>query len=173
MKPAIDATSPIEKTAVYVVEGQRYCFYFSGWHGAGWYRCGFAHRHGLGWGGVYGWQGWQYGPAARRFGHVHGGARVGTNFHEGTTVRGAATIHEGSRVRSGTAVRSGASARSNESIRGRTTTGSGATERGMRSEGGGARINAAPSGGAKVQGGGKAQGGAAVQGGGSGQGEKH
>ena len=27
---------------VYVHEGRRYCFYFEGWHGPGWYRCGFA-----------------------------------------------------------------------------------------------------------------------------------
>src|SRR4029450_10542290 len=25
---------------VYVHEGNRYCFYFNGWHGSGWYRCG-------------------------------------------------------------------------------------------------------------------------------------
>src|SRR5689334_8296085 len=24
---------------VYVHEGRRYCFYFDGWHGPGWYRC--------------------------------------------------------------------------------------------------------------------------------------
>ena len=29
---------------VYVHEGRRYCFYFDGWHGPGWYRCGFAWR---------------------------------------------------------------------------------------------------------------------------------
>jgi hypothetical protein len=49
--------------------GHRYCFYFDGWHGAGWYRCGWAWRRGFGWGGVYGWNNWEYGPAARRFGH--------------------------------------------------------------------------------------------------------
>jgi hypothetical protein len=42
LKPALDATDVIQKTAVYIVEGRRYCFYFDGWHGAGWYRCGFA-----------------------------------------------------------------------------------------------------------------------------------
>ena len=69
LKPALDATDVIQKTAVYIVEGRRYCFYFDGWHGAGWYRCGFAHRRNLGWGGEYGWQGWSYGPAAKRYGH--------------------------------------------------------------------------------------------------------
>jgi hypothetical protein len=38
--------------------GRRYCWYPTGWHGAGWYRCGYRWRRGLGWGGVYGWQGW-------------------------------------------------------------------------------------------------------------------
>ena len=68
IRDAVDAIDPVEQAAVYIVEGRRYCFYFNGWHGAGWYRCGFAWRRGLGWGGVYGWQGWTYGPAARRFG---------------------------------------------------------------------------------------------------------
>ena len=69
MRDALDATNMVEKSAVYIVEGRRYCFYFNGWHGPGWYRCGFAYQRGLGWGGVYGWQGWDYGPAARRFRH--------------------------------------------------------------------------------------------------------
>jgi hypothetical protein len=61
----------IERVAVrvYVHEGRRYCFYFNGWHGAGWYRCGYAFRRGLGWGGVYGWNDWSYGPYLRRHGH--------------------------------------------------------------------------------------------------------
>jgi hypothetical protein len=69
VKPALDATDVIQKAAVYIVEGRPYCFYFDGWHGAGWYRCGFAHRRNLGWGGEYGWQGWSYGPAEKRYGH--------------------------------------------------------------------------------------------------------
>src|SRR5262245_52821249 len=64
---------------VYVHEGQRYCFYFSGWHGPGWYRCGFAFRRGLGWGGVYGWNSWSYAPYERRFGRHHHGERFGVN----------------------------------------------------------------------------------------------
>ena len=56
---------------VYVHEGRRYCFYFEGWQGPGWYRCGFAWRRGLGWGGVYGWNSWSYGPYERRH-HQHG-----------------------------------------------------------------------------------------------------
>ncbi len=97
---AAQSSNIIEKTAVYIVEGRRYCFYFNGWHGPGWYRCGFARRRGLGWGGVYGWRGWEYGPAARRFsrggatiregerGYYRRGFREGGSYREGTTVRG-------------------------------------------------------------------------------------
>ena len=35
VKPALDATDVIQKAAVYIVEGRPYCFYFDGWHGAG------------------------------------------------------------------------------------------------------------------------------------------
>ena len=88
VKPALDATDVIQKAAVYIVEGRPYCFYFDGWHGAGWYRCGFAHRRNLGWGGEYGWQGWSYGPAEKRYGHG------GTTVREGTTVRSKSTVRE-------------------------------------------------------------------------------
>lgn len=43
----------------YVWRGKRYCFYDDGWHGPGWYRCGYRHREGFGWGGERGWQGWE------------------------------------------------------------------------------------------------------------------
>lgn len=57
--------------------GHDYCWYNSGWHGAGFYRCSFAWRHGYGWGGPLGWHGWsnktvaaapvqQHGVSARR-----------------------------------------------------------------------------------------------------------
>ena len=75
LKPALDATDVIQKAAVFIVEGRRYCFYFDGWHGAGWYRCGFAYRRNFGWGGEYGWQGWSYGPAERRLWRTRGRAR--------------------------------------------------------------------------------------------------
>jgi len=38
--------------------GRSYCFYFDGWNGPGWYRCGWRHRRGMGWGGPMGWRGW-------------------------------------------------------------------------------------------------------------------
>ena len=92
LKPALDATDMMQKAAVFIIEGYRYCFYFNGWHGPGWYRCGFAWRRNLGWGGEYGWQSWSYGPAERRYGR--GGATVrGTiegpskNVEGGTTIR--------------------------------------------------------------------------------------
>ena len=94
VKPALDATDVIQKAAVYIVEGRPYCFYFDGWHGAGWYRCGFSHRRNLGWGGEYGWQGWSYGPAEKRYGHGGTTIRQGTTVREGTTVRSKSTVRE-------------------------------------------------------------------------------
>ena len=46
--------------AAYVYRGRSYCFYLDGWHGPGWYWCGYATRHGYGWGGGEGWRGWHY-----------------------------------------------------------------------------------------------------------------
>jgi hypothetical protein len=167
VKPALDATDVIQKAAVYIVEGRPYCFYFDGWHGAGWYRCGFAHRRDLGWGGEYGWQGWSYGPAEKRYGHG------GTTVREGTTVRSKSTVREktegpSKNVGGTTTIR-------------RSTTGAGSE--GGREIKGGAQMqkDATPAGGGKVQGGaqggtkaydggGKAEGGA--QGGKGGGGEK-
>jgi hypothetical protein len=144
VKPALDATDVIQKAAVFIVEGRRYCFYFDGWHGAGWYRCGFAHRRNLGWGGEYGWQGWSYGPAEKRYGHG------GTTVREGTTVRSKSTVREKTEgpskdVGGGTTIR-------------RSPTGAGSQS------GGEIKGGAAPTGGGKVQDG--AQGGPKAQGGG-------
>jgi hypothetical protein len=55
------AQAPVE-AAQYVYGGRRFCWYPDGWKGPGWYRCGFHRRHGYGWGGPMGWQGWAYGP---------------------------------------------------------------------------------------------------------------
>ena len=66
---------------VYVHEGRRYCFYFDGWHGPGWYRCGFAWRRGLGWGGIYGWNSWTYAPYERHR-HRHGEWRHRDRQHD-------------------------------------------------------------------------------------------
>ena len=44
--------------AQYYYEGHRYCWYFEGWRGPGWYWCGYPWRRGYGWGGGDGWRGW-------------------------------------------------------------------------------------------------------------------
>ena len=65
----------IEK-AQYIFGERNYCFYLNGWHGPGWYCCGYAFRSGFGWGGGDGWQGWHRGggrSVGRRGGHPHGG----------------------------------------------------------------------------------------------------
>jgi hypothetical protein len=160
VKPALDATDVIQKAAVFIVEGRRYCFYFDGWHGPGWYRCGFAHRRDLGWGGEYGWQGWSYGPAEKRYGHRGTIVREGTTIREGTTVRSRSTVREKTEGPS-------RNVGGNTTIR-RSTTGAG-SQGGGEIKGGAAPAGA--QGGTKAHdGGGKAEGGA--QGGKGGGGEK-
>ena len=39
--------------------GRNYCWYPGGWHGPGYYWCGYANRRGFGWGGPEGWHGWR------------------------------------------------------------------------------------------------------------------
>jgi hypothetical protein len=51
----------LREDAQFVWGGHRYCWYDDGWRGPGWYRCGFSLRHGYGWGGPMGWQGWHHG----------------------------------------------------------------------------------------------------------------
>ncbi len=53
----------------YHYRGRQYCFYFDGWHGPGWYWCGYSHRRGYGWGGASGWRGWHHSRVYR--GPVH------------------------------------------------------------------------------------------------------
>ena len=38
--------------------GRNYCWYDGGWHGPGFYWCGYGLRVGYGWGGPWGWNGW-------------------------------------------------------------------------------------------------------------------
>jgi hypothetical protein len=40
-----------------VWQGHKYCWYDTGWNGAGWYRCGFDQKAGRGWGGPKDWPG--------------------------------------------------------------------------------------------------------------------
>jgi hypothetical protein len=85
VRSAADSHAPIEKTQFFF-GGQNYCWYPIGWHGPGFYWCGYAERTGLGWGGPEGWRGWHgRGGGMRRgfhdgFGHRDGG---GTGMHGG------------------------------------------------------------------------------------------
>jgi hypothetical protein len=58
LREAADDLAVVE-TVQFVFGGHRYCWYVSGWRGAGWYRCGFRWRRGFGWGGPNGWRGWR------------------------------------------------------------------------------------------------------------------
>ncbi len=53
----IGAPAPVQNVQ-FLFGGRNYCWYPAGWHGAGYYWCGYAHRRGLGWGGPVGWHGW-------------------------------------------------------------------------------------------------------------------
>jgi hypothetical protein len=61
LRAALGSLDTIEKAQAFVWQGRRYCWYDDGWHGPGFYWCGYARRHGLGWGGGAGWHGWQQG----------------------------------------------------------------------------------------------------------------
>jgi hypothetical protein len=58
---AADRVSAVEQTQ-FVYLGRNYCWYPDGWHGPGFYWCGYAYRTGFGWGGPVGWRGWRAGP---------------------------------------------------------------------------------------------------------------
>jgi hypothetical protein len=46
----------------FVFGGHKHCWYAEGWHGPGWYWCGYADdKHkGRGWGGPEGYHGWKH-----------------------------------------------------------------------------------------------------------------
>jgi hypothetical protein len=132
---------------VFVYEGARYCFYFDGWHGPGWYRCGYRLRTGLGWGGEYGWHGWRHAGWERR---RHHGGDVNVRIRSGSNAPAATTT---TRSRTTTTIRSGDNMRRGANVRGEFSTRSGANVRGrgeMRSTTGQGRSGA-------VQGGGKVE----------------
>ncbi len=79
----------LEKTQ-YFFGGQNYCFYDGGWHGPGFYYCGYAWRRGYGWGGPAGWRGWASGPH-----YWHGGAWVGPRNYSHPEWRGGGQGHAG------------------------------------------------------------------------------
>jgi hypothetical protein len=45
---------------LFIYSGRHYCWYDDGWHGRGWYWCGYGWRRGYGWGGGYGWRHWDH-----------------------------------------------------------------------------------------------------------------
>jgi hypothetical protein len=49
----------VEKTQFFF-GGHEYCWYDDGWHGPGFYWCGYAFRQGFGWGGPVGWHNWDW-----------------------------------------------------------------------------------------------------------------
>jgi hypothetical protein len=59
LRAAAEDIAAVEK-AQFIFEGHRHCWYPDGWHGPGWYWCGYRARVGLGWGGAEGWQGWRH-----------------------------------------------------------------------------------------------------------------
>ena len=61
---------PVE-TVQYYHNKRRYCFYWDGWHGPGWYWCGYHHRRGYGWGGPTGWNKWSHGARPRGYSAPH------------------------------------------------------------------------------------------------------
>lgn len=82
MRSAIGSVDGIQNVQVFVWSGRRYCWYDDGWHGPGFYWCGYAWRHGLGWGGGHGWHGWTV-RGHREFGrHEEFEHRGRREFHE-------------------------------------------------------------------------------------------
>lgn len=81
-----DQMLQIEK-AQFFFGGRNFCFYPDGWHGPGFYWCGYAWNNGYGWGGGYGWHGWRGGGGGWRGGHGggwrHGGGGFGGHGHGG------------------------------------------------------------------------------------------
>ena len=78
--PDATAMPKLEKVQ-YFYGGRQYCWYPGGWHGPGWYWCGYASRRGLGWGGIEGWRGWRHGGGWR--GHDRGWHGHDRGWHGG------------------------------------------------------------------------------------------
>jgi len=72
-------TSSVVDNVDYLFEGHNYCWYYDGWHGPGWYYCGYSWRRGYGWGSPeWGWRGWAWGgPRYGRGWHGRDGGRGG------------------------------------------------------------------------------------------------
>ncbi len=68
LSAAADSLNLVEKTQFFI-GSQEYCWYDDGWHGPGWYWCGYALRQGFGWGGSVGWHNWDRHRPPREYGH--------------------------------------------------------------------------------------------------------
>lgn len=82
LAPAAANLSPIVK-AQFLFGGRQYCFYPDGWHGPGWYWCGYGARYGFGFGGPEGWHGWHRGGRGPMRGPMRGGPMHGGPMHGG------------------------------------------------------------------------------------------
>jgi hypothetical protein len=76
-------SSLIARAQYYTLGNSDYCWYDDGWNGPGWYWCGDEWDNGFGWGGPYGWNGWDGGYWIRR----HGSNRIGV-WHPGVPRHG-------------------------------------------------------------------------------------
>src|SRR4051812_49745987 len=72
VRSAADSLGLVEKSQ-YFYDGRNYCWYPDGWHGPGFYWCGYAWRSGFGWGGPIGWRGWRGGGRGALFRAAGGG----------------------------------------------------------------------------------------------------
>jgi hypothetical protein len=171
---ALQSQSMVEQVQ-YRWAGREYCFYDDGWHGPGWYWCGYRLRTGFGWGGPMGWHSWNVEREPRgRVGVVERGS--GRTYVErgGGTVehRGATEVHPGMRIQGTVGANERGVTTGRGEIGARTTTGhtgsslAGGNISGGNASGGAGRIGAAPT----TTGSGAHFGGGAAAGGGRGGG---
>lgn len=84
---AADAVGIVDDAQVMVYGGRQYCFYLDAWNGAGWYRCGYAWRQGIGFGGFYGWNRWYSPRHHARYYHGRGWDRRRAVRRDGRNIR--------------------------------------------------------------------------------------
>jgi hypothetical protein len=78
LRPAADALAAVNKVQ-FIYRGRRFCWYWDGWRGPGWYWCGYEWRRGFGWGGPVGWRGWRRPSGGRPSANRPGGGRPSAN----------------------------------------------------------------------------------------------
>jgi len=90
----VQAQGLFEKTQFWLWGGRNYCWYDFGWHGPGFYWCGYANRRGYGWGGPVGWRGWDHARGGGR-GFQSGPYHGAGGFHGGGGGHGGGGFHDG------------------------------------------------------------------------------